>query len=89
MADMKMGIRRPADESDETMRRGSGPAARGEETHRKERRVSRSFSIPEGLAVKLKVASALTGMEQSEILAEAVTPVVQRILEENREFLEI
>ena len=71
------------------MRRGSGPAARGEETRRKERRVSRSFSIPESLAVKLKVASALTGMEQSEILAEAVPPVVQRILEENREFLEI
>lgn len=75
-------------EEDETNGRGpgSGPAARGPSPGEgdKDRKTSKSFSIPENFATSLKIASALSGREQSDIIVQATTPLIREIMDQNR-----
>ncbi len=89
MTEQHMNIRRPTETNDMGRGPGSGPTARYDGSKRTAIKVSKSFSIPENIAKALKVASALSGREQSEILVDAITPVIRQILQDNRESLDI
>ena len=85
-----ISIRRKEEEDINGRGPGSGPAARGPGAPEdgKERKTSKSFSIPENFATSLKIASALSGREQSDIIVQATTPLIREIMEQNREIFE-
>lgn len=85
-----INIRRKEDEETNGRGPGSGPAARGPSAPEdgRERKTSKSFSIPEDFATSLKIASALSGREQSDIIVQATTPLIREIMAQNRKIFE-
>ena len=78
-----MDIRRP-EMPEQATGPGSGPAARGETTGRKPIMVSKTYTLPQRLSTRLRVAAALVGRQQSELIAEFIEPGVDKIIEDKR-----